>query len=174
MLYFKTKWFKEKNAGKRVQCSELGVGNRRCAGQSEHTAAVLDAQGAEHESGCYRVPSPARSVLLRRAETLVGEAGAPPRGYRAVGTLKSQRGTKSLCLLSPVPPPPTSSGFCGHKEVPRALQVSPSGQCHSTGWSQSRRCGARPRRGTAPTTGTARKEASLGKIVAASANCLPE
>lgn len=38
---------------------------------------VLD---EKHESGCYCVLSPAKSVLLERAETLAGEVGAPPRG----------------------------------------------------------------------------------------------
>ena len=71
---------------------------------------VLD---EKHESGCYCVPSPAKSVLLERAETSAGEVGGPPWGTERQGwaplkargekLLVEQRASVSscLCLLDP-------------------------------------------------------------------------
>lgn len=139
---------------------------------------VLD---EKHEPRCYSVPRPAKLALLERAETSEGEGGAPPRGTELQGwaPLKArgerlpveQRASVPSCLC---PLHPQVQAFVATQEVPGARQVSPLGQRRSMGWSESQRREAQPCGGAAPATGTAREEASLGKIVAASANRLPE
>lgn len=101
-----------------------GVRGRATAELLCWMAKVLD---EKHESSCYCVPSPAKLVLLERAETSAGEAGAPPRDteLRGWAPLKARGERKSLCLLSPVPPPPASSGFCGHKGGPQSTAGQP-------------------------------------------------
>lgn len=99
---------------------------------------------------------------------MLGKAAAPPGGTELQGWAPLKARAENLVVEqrpSVLPGHPrTSSNVVAVKEVPRALQVSLLGQCHSTDWSKSRRCEAQPCSGTAPTTGTACKDTSLGKI----------